>query len=499
MIQDNVKLHDKFSLEVKLGYKAAEPTRNEYAVHMWFYVPHSLDINKYNYPKQSFYRDLKSNLRLITPAYTLQQIASEDQMLFKNLKQISHQRQLNTEYHVRMFASILKSALRYELKHLTSVKKQTARTGVDDYVNNIIAITRSYRDIMKKCCSEKHSDDPVSSDELANAFTFGDEFISNIIEQHTFKLIDIMGKKGLLQDAEAVKLMELVKNEIAYKKEQGYPIVEINSKSRNRELVSRLGLLKKYIESGLFLDIEKQRDGLLAEQFYYSLAAGIAMLFATAIAFFFQKQYGELTTPFFIALIISYMMKDRLKDLARYLLANRWGRRFFDVKTSISMQDEKIGWQKEGMDFVPERKVPAAVKKTRRRTAIVEAENRFYAEKIILYRKLIRLDRQKLEKISTYPVEGINSIIRFNIESFLQKMDNTVFPLYVPGKGNQVAKEHGEKIYHINLIMRYRYNKDNAVYKHFIIAFNRNGISEVIRMKPISVADRLNPSGHQST
>ncbi len=484
MIEENVKLHDKYSLEIKLGYRATHPKANEFAVHMWFYIPHSLDINKYNYPKLSFYRDLKSNLRLITPVYTLAELANKDSLPSRNLHNALQQSGKAPEYHVRMFASIVKSALRSELKRLTSSRVQPADPGVDEFINDVRAISGIYRAERDKKWSVQTSEQQDGrSEQEIDPYALGDEFLSNTIEQHTFRLMEILQRKGRLGEADAEKLMKLAKDEIAYKKTMGYPTVESGSKKHNRELVLRLGLLKKYIESELFLDIDKQREGVLAEQVYFSVAAGIAMLFATAVAFFFQKQYGELTMPFFIVLIVSYIMKDRIKDLTRYYMANRWGRRFFDVRTNISLNDVKIGWQKEGMDFVNERKVPAAVRKKRKRSAIVEAENRIYAEKIILYRKLIRFYRDVPEKISPYPVEGMNSIIRFNVANFLQKMDNPVFPLYIPGKGNKAAIEHGEKIYYINLVLRYNYYRGEPRYRHIRIALNRSGITEVTKVK----------------
>ena len=37
------------------------------------------------------------------------------------------------------------------------------------------------------------------------------------------------------------------------------------------------------------------------------------MIFATGIAFAFQQKYGNFTIPLFVALVISYMLKDRIK------------------------------------------------------------------------------------------------------------------------------------------------------------------------------------------
>lgn len=74
MIDIQVKLHDRYSVECKVGYHVDRDTEeNEFRMNTWFFVPHSLDINASTYPKEAFYRDVKSNVRLITPIYTLEE------------------------------------------------------------------------------------------------------------------------------------------------------------------------------------------------------------------------------------------------------------------------------------------------------------------------------------------------------------------------------------------------------------------------------------------
>ena len=43
---------------------------------MWIFVTNSLDINPSTYSKANFYRDVKSNVRLITPRYLMRDIAN---------------------------------------------------------------------------------------------------------------------------------------------------------------------------------------------------------------------------------------------------------------------------------------------------------------------------------------------------------------------------------------------------------------------------------------
>jgi hypothetical protein len=491
MIEEQVKVHDKFSLEIKLGFLAGNQNINEFSVNTWVFIPNSLDINRWNYSKQDFYRDLKSNIRLITPVYTLQEIAEKQNEPYTFLEQSMQRLSVRPgketigtyEYHIRMYVSIIKSALREEIDFIvkngsakTQSNKEPAKAQIpaliENYISNIEQITANYRGLRAL------ADTPATRDNLLNYYLFGDEFLSNLIEQHTFKLIDRLGRNRQITPETAALLMRLIDREIEYKKENNYPYVKKNSQQRNRELVFRLSLLKKYAENELFLDVVKRREGVLIEHIYFSIAAGISMIFATAIAFSIQRQYGNLTMPFFVALVVSYMLKDRIKDLARHYLAHRLGRRFFDTKTDISLSNRNIGWHKEGMDFITERKVPAEVLSLRQRSAILEAENRNNQEQIILYRMLVRLRRDHLNKVSPYPVAGMNDIIRFNISNYVNKMDNPLVPLYVPGENNTTNVIKGEKIYYINLIMQFKHSEGKRL-KRYRIILNRKGIKEV--------------------
>lgn len=482
MIEEQVKIHDKFSVEIKLGFLARKNQEiSDFAVNTWIFIPNSLDINRATYQKTDFYRDLKSNIRLITPVYLLRDLANRDRepflLLEKSFSDLatdpSRTGAAAYEYHIRMFVSIVKSALRQEIQHIQSNGiAEDFDYLVSKLTSNMLLIAENYHNLRRII------NVPTISKELMNYYFFGDEFLSNLFEQHTFKLLDGLEKSGQLTDGIHKQLMDLIHSEVKYKREKGYPVVEKVSKDRNRDLVFRLSLLKKYAENELFLNTNQRRDGVWIEQVYLSIAAGLSMVFATAIAFSFQLKYGNFTMPFFVALVVSYMLKDRIKEVMRFYYSHKLGRHFFDHRTDISLSEHNIGWSKESMVFAPENKVPEEVLKTRNRSAILEADNRNNNEKIILYRKLVRLNRRSLSECSQYPTSGMNDIIRFNVSNFTQKMDNPVVPLYSPGENGNIEIVKGEKMYYINLVMQLK-NEKQSEYKRYRIVLNRKGIREI--------------------
>ncbi|MFH1121616.1 MAG: hypothetical protein V1775_17485 [Bacteroidota bacterium] len=482
MIEDQIRIHDKFSVEIKLGFIARKKQPiSDFAVNTWIFIPHSLNIDRETYDKTDFYRDLKSNIRLITPVFPLCDIASAGNapfsLLVKSFREIGlfpNAANISAyEYHIRMFVSIVKSALRAEINQIVSNGNLKATDSlIDSYIENISQILREYRNLGRSI------NVPAISKAIFNYYLFGDEFLSNLIEQHSFRLMEDIGKTMGLSTVSRAKLMNIITEEIEYKRLKGFPVVEKESSNNNRDLVFRLTLLKKYAENELFLNTNKRRDGIWTEQVYLSIAAGISMIFATVIAFSFQQKFGNFTMPFFVAIIVGYMLKDRIKELLRYYYAHRLSRRFFDHRTDVSLSGHNIGWSKESMDFIPEIKVPPDVIRIRNRSDILEAENRNNREKIILYRRLIRLNRKNLDECSEYPVNGINDVIRFNISHYILKMDNPSIPLYIPDDERGIGIVRGEKMYYLNLLFQFR-SEGQTNYKRYRIVLNREGIREI--------------------
>lgn len=73
MIDLQTKIHDKFTLEFKVGFRTKATKeqvlfdRNDFVLNTWIFIPNSLDVNPSTYSKEQFFRDIRSELRLITP------------------------------------------------------------------------------------------------------------------------------------------------------------------------------------------------------------------------------------------------------------------------------------------------------------------------------------------------------------------------------------------------------------------------------------------------
>lgn len=428
MIDIKTKIHDAFSIEFKVGLKSRGENHNKnFTVGMWIFVPNSLDINPSTYSKTDFYRDVKSNVRLVIPSFRLDEIAGETAKPRQNVLNAGAD---EYDYQLRVFCAIVKSSLRDS-------------ADIDDSlfagsVNDILEGFRSFQ--------------PTHTHSLCG------EFLCNICSQAALNRLADGGDKEVLS--------ELVLKIDRYRKEHGYISVIQGEEENNKNFLYRQGVLKKYVESPFYLRAPKKRDGVIAEQAYYSVAAGLAMLFATVVAWAFQRRFGNLTWPLFIALIISYMMKDRIKELMRYYFAHRVGAKYFDNKANIILKDKKIGTLKEGMDFIPSSKVPQEVLELRNRERNFDAESRVPDEKVILYRKRVTVDRD------------INDIIRLQVSSFLHKMDNPLKDVMVLSDNGEAYKTPCIRDYHVNIVLQYQQGEEKD-FKHFRVFLTRDGIQSI--------------------
>ena len=426
MMDVKTKIHDAFSIEFKVGLKPRESSRdNNFDVGMWIFLPASLDINPATYSKSDFWRDVKSNIRLVTPSYRLDEIACGPPA--EAVRAASGE---ELEYQLKLFSAIVKSALRES-------------RGISDAV-----FCKSVDDIFAA----------VGGFPACEARELCEEFLCNIVSQSAFRRIDDGGDKN--------SLTALVMRIDDIRRRRGFVTVGADDPERNKDYVYRQGVLKKFVERPFYLRAPKKRDGLVAEQAYYSVAAGLAMLFATVVAWAFQRKFGNLTWPLFIALIISYMMKDRIKELMRYYFAHRVGAKYFDNKAAIILKNKKIGSLKEGMDFVSYSKVPEQIRTIRDARRKFDGDLRVPDEKVIQYRKSVCVDRD------------INDIIRLHVGSFLHKADNPVKDVKVLGGNGEILEVPCTKDYHINIVLRYKHGSE-CDFKHFRISLTRDGIRSI--------------------
>ena len=484
MIELTTKIHDKFTIEFKVGFNtsaAIKPMKySDFVMNTWIFVPNSLDINAAKYSKDDFYRDLKSVVRLITPSYSLHDLANDEQLLpnqslissFDEILSAPDETQ-DLSHSIKMYCAIAKSAFRDECAAVSQQTDATARKeSCLHFLEDGVKIVKRFRNLLGKLNGED------VGERTKQVFAYGDEFLSNVLEKYTYLLRDAI---RLNHPKDYLELETHFKEELlaehTYREQQGYLSVKADDIHGNEEFVFRASLLKKFSESDLYLNATKRKNTFLVEQILYSLAAGAAMVVATLSSFFFQQRYGNFTLPFLIALVISYMFKDRLKDWLRLIFARRVSNKVFDTRTDFRIKGRYIGWSKDSVDFVDSDTILPEVMELRNRNPLF-AEVSGKDEKVLLFRKKVQLWPHELAKASPFPMKGINDILRYNITEYTRKMDNPSFPLSGTWKDNQYKPIEGKKIYHLTFVMQCVY-EGKTEYKRVVVRCDRNGIVDV--------------------
>ncbi len=476
MINIKPKIHDSNTLEFKVGFVPQDGViYNDFYMNTWIYIPEVLDVNRHTYSKDTFYRDTISHMRLITPRYLLSELIYKHSLPFQRMKQAcENPAEGEFETEVKMYCSIVKSSLRDAYAQMALHSNSDAQEHLAcDIVDNVRTVLDMYRSLRDELF---HSPGGTA---MVVFYDFGDEFISNVAEQYMGRIVKLLhphehpGSSQLLPS-----ITHLLENEHMYRQRKGFLSVKPgDSPGTNRKFVYRASQLKKYIESNLYLPTHKRSNTVFLEQVAFSVAAGISMVFATVVSFAFQQTYGNFTLPFFIALVISYMFKDRIKDLIRNYFAHGLGSRFYDYRITLRVNNRVIGRVKEGFDFVSPQDVSRHVneKRARRNPLVV---NRGVDEQVIQYRKRVHLKRKAVDQLSAYPINGINNIVRFNLFGFMRKMDNPTMPLFVNDGEATEHFTHGEKTYYLNFVVQCKY-EGISEYKRYRVCLGRDGIKDI--------------------
>lgn len=486
MIEDNVKIHDKFSIELKSTYETIFSKRKtEYNTITYLFVPAGLNINSQTYTKPKFYNDVKVYIKYKSSHYNLDDFLQLESGPFKQLekavfeissKKITKKNLLNYQAKVKMFGAILNQsiiAIVDDFKNNYSPEKNSSVNNLIAQLQNIIVNYRNFINTVQK------SKAPSESKKIIE---YGDEYISNITTYHLIKLLTFL--KKLNHNKEVIlQVLRFIKEEQKYRKLNQYD-ASFDDDYYDEALLYKSGQLKRLIDGVLFLNREKRKDGTFFEQSVFALAAGLAMVFSTGIAFYYQLVYGNFTLPFFIILVVSYMLKDRIKSIIGLLFISKANSIFHDFKVKIKNPDNKtIGVIKENFAFVPVANLGPKVKAYRLKNMVIKSENDLLGEQIIQYKKKIIINPKKFGK--EIPDANLNSLIditRINLQRFTTQMDDPKRKYMLLKKGNIISRI-GNKTYHLNLIQKF-YAEDGIKFKQYNIIMNRKGIK---RIEPVEI------------
>lgn len=489
MVADRISIHDQFTVEFQLTYENIfNDKRSQYDTITYLFVPSGLNINPQTYTLAKFYNDVKVYIRYHASIYTLDDILNLKSGPLKQLKKSvqeviqnpQNKKKLKSyESQIKLLGAILNNTLQSEFDQFMTADAIYFQTISFEYLDKLKSILKTYRSL-------KHQIDKAAVDTFTTSvIRYGDEYLSTVTSFHLIQIVDFYKKKGLKKDI-FNSLLQLIKEEQNYRKSQAYD-TELHNDLLDEKLLYNRSQLKKYIESVLFLNREVRKDGTFIEQSVFAISAGLAMVFSTSIAFYYQMVYGNFTLPFFIALVVSYMLKDRIKWLTGLLFIQKASSFFYDYDIKIKDPHQNIiGRIKENFIFVPLEKLGAKVKQHRFKDRFLASDDELNGEQIIQYKKKIIIYPKRFGKeLSDERLNSLLDITRINLQRFTTQMDDPVktYPLLKKGK---IVTQTGNKNYHINIIQKI-YTEQGIEFKRYRVVMNKLGIK---RIEPV-VLDHL--------
>jgi hypothetical protein len=474
----------KFQIQTVASYRLERgQSRMTRDLEAYLFVPKALAVNAQTYPKYLFYRDLQTYAELLPTLRPLSHLVSPgngllprlDACLSRSIGGDDERALRDVETHLRAFCRILKSSLDAHIQYIQRKGESTvAKRALEQYLDIICRVLDGFRDLgdaLVKQCPQP---------ELGTVFLLGDEYLSLTVEDAACRLAELLQRaKPDWGEELGARLHQLALSELNYREARGYRSVPAR-KGRNEHLVYRRGALRTYVESVFFLSTRHKPESRLARELLLSLAAGFAMVFATAVAFLAHVQFENWTTAFFLVLVISYMFKDRIKALTQDYLKTNSQRFFFDFRTTIHAQTTRhpLGVQRESMGFVQSDQIDPAVMTHRNRDRLAALDNDYCGEQIIRYKRRTTL---RPERIATAfqecGIDGVNEIIHFDFTRFARKMESSRSTVFVPVE-NGFRKERGRYVYHLHLIIKYP-SDAGPIYRHFQIVMTRGGIRRI--------------------
>ena len=495
LIESRVEAHDSQQFEVKLDYSIdPEKKQNQYRIEAYLFIPRSLGINRETYSTKHFFRDIQSYIRFKTPRISIQDLLSPDfsDSPFVRLKAAretldqdpqSKRAQKKLIRELKMLACLVRANTRDRVRELIEVLPEpsevdahtASEADVCEVLSEIKLVFAAYRKLKSELSVK---DLPF---EVYDTYRMVDEYLSLVLENHLTHLYEAMDARyneSQFKNARAQSSL-LLRDERDYRDSADYPRI-LESGVPNEHYLYRRGLLKKMAMSVLFLDVNQEKANGGHSDWVASFAAGIAMIFAVSASIWAQMKYGLNTGPFVVALVLSYILKDRIKDWIKRYYSVLVAYKLWDRSTRIvdPLSGQVVGRCREQVNYLSEKDLPKKILKTRHAGEPDSVEAQAKQESCIRYNKEIRLDGKSID-LSHGRLSDVNDIMRFNIWRMLILADDSNHDVRLFNvRRSQVETVVCPKVYHINMLLNFYSGGDDTLVssERVRVVFDRAGI-----------------------
>jgi len=391
----SLEVHD-YSLEVRSTVPRAKVSELE----MYIYLPPDMSLRERNFDPSCFF-DMKAS----------RYHYSVSKVKLPLLKQRSGTSESKIDFPI-----FLKT---FKLKLSTLAQSAQFSADITTYLETTDLLLNDLRTI------------PVDSNDQQE-FRTVDELCSYYTEQITYVAIDVLQKRAY--NGSLSELYDFAEKERNYR-HQNYGLKTNEAQHFRRK--------EDFFCKSINIRRDPKKLTVMREQFAFSVSAFLSMLVTTLVVFYFQSGYGTFSLAVFLALCISYIFKDRFKELFRVFVAKKLNKGKFRIRVKLSDHDDRVvGRCYDLAEFVsPDDEIHSLRGRGKYR-------KRDEDEMILLYRK-----RYEIEKALKKGFSEIRDTIDINIHTLLELLPDTSLR-HTRREGNELIKSSHEMLYDVNIIFR---------------------------------------------
>lgn len=492
---ESVYIRDRLQFALKSEFFPGHPY-SECSQEFYLFIPNSLQINQGTYTKDQFYLDETTLIRFKTPEFTFAQLldlkderSPLSQILMFCSGPNNEETQRKMSYELKLFANVVRSALRREVSVLIGlIESETPKISYDEINRKITQLTQEIKalhllydqakDNFQKSWNDSH---------LYRQMLYIEEFISETITKYLTTLLECIRveRKEDLNISDNVLTEALLEEKMV----SSYFIFSNGENKKgeiheNENILYRYSLLNKFVLDALHLNLNRTSLGQRYENWIGGISAAVAIFIYFLLFFWLGAIFIFNSLPFLMIMVIAYVLKDRIKEWvksASYQYATKW---FPDYTTTIKTPDgkKKLGVLKESFSFLDPSQISQELAHVRNVEyhAVLESVKR--PESILYYKRVVQIIQPK--EISDPRRNGLNIIFRFNINQFLVKASDPIEThLAIDQETKKLVSIRLPKVYHLNLIIRTTYRQKNETiksdYKKLRLIVDKNGIRRI--------------------
>lgn len=491
------RVHDRTHLEFAIDYPF-EAVASAYTWESFFFIPDSLRLAQTTYDKRQIYDDLLSYVRLAVPELPFDELARSASSeppsgllheLRASVNAAGGSRDGDEASRVavrrlRIFACVLRASgldakrrLMDELRAAGTADE--AARAITRFTGLTHRLTGAYRATL-----ERSGERAPRSDEVEIALRWVDEDMSLFLETLFATASVELGERAERDPSfgeVAAQLAREAVREARYRKDLDYPSVgSEHATPRDIEHIEfRRHVLKRFTSSVLWLKHEVRAASPWVLHSLYAVAAAVAMAFAVFVTLRATEMQSYLTL-YFVLLVVSYAVKDRMKALLQDSFTKWAAKRFADRAWTIRDEEraESVGVVRERAAFRAFAKMPPEVLEVRRLTREHALEEHARPESVLWHEKRVDVIARK---DGSLPSPMMTEIFRLNIGSWLAHTDdpNRSITFADPDAG-VVCSATARRVYNINIVYRLRKNDDpEPSWKRIRVVVSRKGIERI--------------------